>query len=322
MVLGSISDFLPRNIEVIYHELKNNGWDAIVVGDEFCHVKSTKKYSLTYFRFLLTSKYYVFTHYASDVGFWMSGGAKLINLWHGHPLKKIERDYQKNPFFYSTATMVLFRKIYHPYRYVTDFTLVCHYDYYSSVFVRAFGIDEKAVYKCKEIREVRNVGIDDFDVLYLPTFRPLNISKNHSIHVSEVIEMLEYHKISFWYKLHPVDTSIIYSTERKLCKNIDPFDTYAHASLLVTDYSSVILDFLQVNPKGQVILYLHDEEQYVERDRGFYPLWEDIKNECIVVKTNDELSDAIENCLQESTSKIKLNLKPLDNQVNISELFN
>ena len=322
MILGSISDFLPRNIEDIYHELIQDGWDAIVVGSGYGRVKSTKKYSITYFRYLLTAKYYVFTHYASDVGFWFSGGAKLINLWHGHPLKKIERDYQNNPFYYSSTVKVFLRKIYHPYRYITNFKLVCHYDYYSSVFMSAFGLDKKAIYKCKEIRDIRKIGFDDFGVLYLPTFRPLIIAKNHSIQVSKVVEILKNKKISFWFKLHPVDTSIIDSRDRVLRKNIDPYDTYAHASILVTDYSSVILDFLQVNPKGQVILYLHDEEQYVERDRGFYPIWEEIKNECIVVKTIYELSVAIETCLHKSSSKNIVNLKPLQNQVDIGELFN
>ncbi len=40
---------------------------------------------------------YVVSSYASDVNRWFAEGATLVNLWHGVPLKKIERDIDSGP---------------------------------------------------------------------------------------------------------------------------------------------------------------------------------------------------------------------------------
>jgi CDP-glycerol glycerophosphotransferase (TagB/SpsB family) len=40
---------------------------------------------------------YVVSSYASDVNRWLAEGATLVNLWHGVPLKKIERDIDSGP---------------------------------------------------------------------------------------------------------------------------------------------------------------------------------------------------------------------------------
>jgi CDP-glycerol glycerophosphotransferase (TagB/SpsB family) len=40
---------------------------------------------------------YVVSSYASDVNRWLGEGATLVNLWHGVPLKKIERDIDSGP---------------------------------------------------------------------------------------------------------------------------------------------------------------------------------------------------------------------------------
>jgi len=40
---------------------------------------------------------YVVSSYASDVNRWFADGATLVNLWHGVPLKKIERDIDSGP---------------------------------------------------------------------------------------------------------------------------------------------------------------------------------------------------------------------------------
>jgi CDP-glycerol glycerophosphotransferase len=40
---------------------------------------------------------FVVSSYASDVNRWLGEGATLVNLWHGVPLKKIERDIDSGP---------------------------------------------------------------------------------------------------------------------------------------------------------------------------------------------------------------------------------
>jgi CDP-glycerol glycerophosphotransferase (TagB/SpsB family) len=40
---------------------------------------------------------YVVSSYVSDVNRWLGAGATLVNLWHGVPLKKIERDIDSGP---------------------------------------------------------------------------------------------------------------------------------------------------------------------------------------------------------------------------------
>ena len=40
----------------------------------------------------LRSGAYIYSGFPSDINFWLSSGAKYINVWHGTPIKKIERD--------------------------------------------------------------------------------------------------------------------------------------------------------------------------------------------------------------------------------------
>ena len=321
VILGSISDFVPRNIEIIYNELINSGYDAVVIGSKIENVKCTDKYSILYFKFVLTAKYFVYTHYVSDIGFWFSGRVKLVNLWHGHPLKKIERDYENNSFFYSNNLIVLFRMLFHPYRYITNFKIICHYEYFASIFERAFNIEKKLIYECKEIRDARKVCIEDFDVLYMPTFRPVTLSKNHSIELNNVVRMLNRNQISYYYKLHPVDSSLVKYRDRKLNKNIDPFDAFLSSKILITDYSSIIIDYLGVHPKGNVILFLHDENEYKKMDRDFYPIWDQIKKSCTVVRSLEDLEDAIQKFLKNSPDSLQLNLMPFKNEMRIHDLL-
>ena len=45
----------------------------------------------------LRAKYYFINHYLPDIHFFASGGATLVNFWHGVPLKKIEFDIDTGP---------------------------------------------------------------------------------------------------------------------------------------------------------------------------------------------------------------------------------
>src|SRR4051794_19409669 len=59
-----------------------------------------RRRSLRGVRLAARAKFFVITAYASDVNRWLHDGATLINLWHGIPLKAIERDIKVGPISY------------------------------------------------------------------------------------------------------------------------------------------------------------------------------------------------------------------------------
>ena len=64
--------------------------------------------------FALTSKYWFFNAYSSDIMFCLSGGAKLVNLWHGLPMKRIEFDITTGPLAERFVKRSLRERFFHP----------------------------------------------------------------------------------------------------------------------------------------------------------------------------------------------------------------
>ncbi len=215
--------------------------------------------------------------------------AYKIQLWHGSPIKKIER------MLYDFEKLELDKRL--------DMRLgrFCEYDlcispsnHYTEIFRHAHNTREITItgYPRNDIffREIKGSLLNtDEDVVklvkqkrddgykivtYLPTFRDSNryTDFNDIIDFSLLEDFTEKNKIIFILKLHPFSELSNYYHGSVSSPNIvmydndkDVYPVLKDTDLLITDYSSVFFDFLLLN--RPIIFYCYDYEEYIKKDR-------------------------------------------------------
>ncbi|OGH95890.1 MAG: hypothetical protein A2039_03185 [Candidatus Melainabacteria bacterium GWA2_34_9] len=130
---------------------------------------------------------------------------------------------------------------------------------------------ETDIENCNKIIEYKNQGYKA--ILYAPTFRD---SRNDPIadriiNLEEISQYGDKNKIVFILKFHPIP-NVNYSEFSKL-KNIiiynnikDIYPVLQNIDLMVTDYSSIYMDYLLTN--RPVLFFPYDYEKYISSDRA------------------------------------------------------
>ena len=78
-------------------------------------LKAYKVTSLKGVWYALTSKYWFFNAYTSDIMFCLSGGAVCFNLWHGVGIKRIEYNITSGPLARMYQKKDLKNMFFHPH---------------------------------------------------------------------------------------------------------------------------------------------------------------------------------------------------------------
>ncbi len=120
----------------------------------------------------------------------------------------------------------------------------------------------------QKIRNKLNVSNDDFIVLYAPTFRDNNSTEFYITDYDKLIEKFEdtFNKnCVFWVRMHPnVKSSVLEIKFNDKVKDVsyypDTQELVLAADCLISDYSSVMFDFLLL--RKIVFLYSPDIEMY------------------------------------------------------------
>ena len=247
--------------------------------------------------FALTSKFWFFNAYSSDIMFCLSGGATLVNLWHGLPLKRIEFDITSGPLADRFAKRTLKERYYHPETFKRPDYLVSSSAMFSEIFARCFRISRE---RCLDIGLARN-GIltcpDAQRKAFIHRYEPTSTA-------DLIVRMKRYSKVfvymptwrdsqddfiaagfdfaSMEVALAEVDALLLVKPHANTVINPNLVEGLAHVMLLpsssdvypilpytdvlITDYSSIMYDYILMDGKD-VILYLFDQERYgVERD--------------------------------------------------------
>lgn len=251
---------------------------------EYCQILSTAKYLINNSTF---PTYFI-----------KRDGQVYLNTWHGTPLKTMGRKMSDRPhatgntqrnFLMSDYLLYPNRFSFEHFRedYMVD-------KFFNGNYVLA-GYPCNSIFFDKEARRIcrEKLGVsDDFRlVVYMPTWRQTQKGGHGLKHMrmSEFLLMnLDEHldeDVVVFAKLHYYDSSKKISLNRY--KKINPFpadmETYevlCAADVLVTDYSSVMFDFL--NAGKRVILFNYDEDEYFA-NRGTYLSLSDLPFE----RTND-----------------------------------
>ncbi len=277
-----IAVWITKNKEIVEF-LKGNGYR--------CHYLYSWKGIMSCIR----AKMYLFDNYSKDICYSLSGGAVKINLWHGIPLKKIQKDnlfdYYRNPRNSSERVYAIPRRISDekPSHYVLTTSV-----YLRPIFASAFQtnrilmegyprndylISDKIinVMTPKERLEY-NILADKKDnfriVTYMPTFRISERKFFEVINIERLCEFVKHENIFLCVKLHPKsqlqDRFQALNSENILVVDpqADPYGILKLTDVLISDYSSVCYDFMLT---GKPILFFpYDYKEYLEESRELY----------------------------------------------------
>jgi CDP-glycerol glycerophosphotransferase (TagB/SpsB family) len=236
-------------------------------------------------------------------------GARLIQLWHGAPLKHIELDtYRKriveSPFW--ALPLLRIQKAVSERHPVYDLVVATSGKFIDTAFRRCFkakqfvatgyprndilfgwpepgtrshrlswiNVDRRAM---EMVAAARREG--HRICLYVPTFRKdLANPFDAEIDLSRLSRFAQRYRIIVVLKLHPfmhggyrIDQ---YPNLVEYAALGDVYPLMAQSDFLVTDYSSIYFDFLLLD--RPILFFAYDLEQYVRQDRNIYFDYEDM----------------------------------------------
>lgn len=243
-------------------------------------IKSAKLYTFSGFFNFFTAKYIITTH--NELISLAIKNQKYISLWHGMPLKKIgylgkEFKEMKSISAQRIATSELTRAL-----IAASFNEPAN-----NVYITGQPVCDK-LSKPKPIAEFFTVPGDAKKIIfYLPTFRQDfnetkiegriihrdNIFRLDEFSHSEFIKNLKEKGIFLIVKLHPAEEYILNNLELNenivfvKSNDIDLYDVLSGCDALMTDYSSVYIDYL-VTDKPMAFI-IPDKKEYILNRGGF-----------------------------------------------------
>ena len=260
--------------------------------------------------------WFVVGEYVSDVNRWLHDGARLFNLWHGIPLKAIERDIRVGRFsfmFRRRWPWSLLYTVNADERRSPDVMLSTSEFVSRRCFSSAFGI---GVERCLDVGYPRNdhffappsappsdlfVGdtatwerlrAAEFVVGYFPTWRDdARFALPGGLSLERLASLVGARGGLLLFKAHfEVADDVARSAAMVVLDRADDLSAYLPlCSALITDYSSVAFDFMLLD--RPILYYVPDLDQY-RSQRGLY-FSPDEMMPGPHLKTADELYEAV-----------------------------
>lgn len=300
----------------IYLVLKEKAIDEakeILNYNKIENIKIIKIFSNKYFKLMASAKYLI-TDTSFLPFFIKKEGQKILNTWHGTPLKclgkSVKEDYynignvQKN---FIIADYLLYPNEYTKEHLINDYMLenICKANIILTGYPRNTAFFDKD--SEKEIR--KELKLDDKEIIvYMPTWRESydnNEREKKTIYLAynilQIEKRLKDNQV-LYVNLHPLEQkNINFDIFEKVRKFPEQYETYQFlniADCLITDYSSVFFDFAITRKK--VILFCYDKEEYL-KERGLYFDYNDLP--FTKVENVDELIKALNNDKQYDESE-------------------
>ena len=261
--------WISKNMDIV-NEITNMGYEAYLWG--------TKKAIWIQLR----TKYAVVSNGISDLEHTFLGNAIIIDLWHGVPLKKVVYDnkYEKN--WDSPKQKIRDRLIYIPlgkmYFVATSETFV---PIYQSAFRRkkeqiiCLGQPRNDIFFQEKKPEPYFPGKKI--ILYCPTHRnegkePVYIKKLFDLNkLEEYLASKDYYFVIKKHFYHRKEVENLDSYPHIIDitdKDIDTQILTIESKALITDYSSIYIDYLLLD--RPILFYCYDYKHYIEKDREMY----------------------------------------------------
>ncbi len=249
----------------------------------------------------LRSKNWFYNSYVSDILFCLSGKATRINLWHGVPLKQIEFDVTSGPLTERYVKQTFKEKFYHPESFARPDYIFAPSDRFVQIFSSAFRVKTENCLKYGIVPRNRLLVINDGELsqfinkyeskymidlveltkqydctyIYMPTWRETqrNIF-TQSMDLGRLNEILKKRNALLLLKPH-LNTKVNakkmgeYTNVKLIDSKADVYPLLPHTDVLITDYSSIMYDYMLMKDKN-ILLYLYDYEDYMKNERDFY----------------------------------------------------
>lgn len=271
----------------------------------------------------LRSGFHVFDCYPKDTNFWLGRGATRINLWSGVPLKVIQRQHD-NPLnrhyrlFHGYLPERWFLSMMMPWHVFKPDLMVATSIECGEITRVAFGLDKGNVavtgYPRNDVlfdstKSVASpstplpasiaeaVDKDRKVILYLPTYRDSG-KAYMNMDWERLDELMEKLEATFFFKTHPVDrikNEINCKNVVQLPQLIDVYDLLPQTGILISDYSSIVFDFMLLD--RPIVYYTPDVNEFLSSSRAlnFHPREIAVGPMC---ESFPELLTAIENIIQ------------------------
>ena len=239
--------------------------------------KAYKKYSFGGIYYTLKASTYVYSGFPSDINYWLSRGAKYVNVWHGTPIKKIERDVSTGYYSLRNRFRILYLFV-APYLLTKPDALLVSSPYEEKCFATAFGLEKSSFVRAFPPRLEALINTSNHkkrhaNILYTPTWRD-----DQSFSVEDYIDwhsfntFLEMHGVYFHVKHHPSANTIYpgadFSNITTISKDEDIYSQLRRMDILVSDYSSMIFEGCYL--AMPVILFCPDYLSYTQSNRELY----------------------------------------------------
>ena len=242
----------------------------------------------------LRASVHLFDCFAKDTNFWLSRGAKKINLWSGVPLKVFERDIDNRQsryyrLFHGSLLERWLLGMMMPWHLDKPDLIIATSTENGNITRRAFGLPEGRVIvtgfprndalldKKKSMAGigpplpdsfVDAVSTDSKIFLYLPTFRDSG-KRYMKIDWEQLDGLMSKLGAKLFFKTHPMDRlkiDVRLANVVQLPQRADVYDVLPNVDVLISDYSSVIFDYMLLN--RPIIYYLPDLEDFLSENRS------------------------------------------------------
>jgi CDP-glycerol glycerophosphotransferase (TagB/SpsB family) len=233
----------------------------------------------------------------------LTHGAKLIQIWHGAPLKHIELDLYKKQLAGMPVWLRPILKV--------QKTIIGRYPFYDLVVATSQWFITEVFQHCfkakqfiatgyprndilfgwpdpgsishrlawinvdkKVLETVRTARTDGHKIcLYVPTFRKDMAGPfEKELDLSRLSAFAKKHNLLFVLKLHPFMHGQCnigqYPNLIEYAPLGDVYPLMVHCDLLITDYSSIFFDFLLLD--RPIVFFPYDLEHYLSQDRAMY----------------------------------------------------
>ena len=271
--------------------------------------------------YALRSGYWFVNSYTSDIAFCLAGRAKIVNLWHGVPMKAIEFGITKGDLAKRYVDKDIRDIFFHPAPFRRPDYMVSTTNFFDDVFSKSFRITKE---KCIQTGCPRNImlhlSIDEVNefvrsyesqatkdliqkiqqydkvFVYMPTWRDsqLNCFAN-GFDLNALNECMAAQNACVLMKPHAntiIDKSIKYSNLFFLDGSVDMYCILPYTHTLITDYSSILYDYILM-PDKNVVLFHYDYEEYVNSREFIFEIRDNIVGK--QVYTFDNLLEVIQN---------------------------
>lgn len=285
------SIWLSPNKETVEH-VRRSGYRAYTI------------YSPKGIYYALRSKYWFVNAYTSDILFCLAGRAAVVNLWHGVPMKAIEFGITQGDLAKRYVERKPMEVFFHPACFRRPDYMVSTTSFFDDVFSKSFRISKK---QCLHTGCPRNrmLQISRDDVLqfvqryedsttqqlvrslsqynqvfvYMPTWRDSQLDCfAYGFDFQKLNDCLRNINACMLMKPH-ANTKISNTTQYDhllfLGGNVDMYCILPFTDVLITDYSSILYDYLLM-PEKRVILFHYDYDEYVKSREFIFPIQEHI----------------------------------------------